>query len=108
MKKEKLKAKAIVLSLVLAALLPATTVSAQGVFGDMLDNYYEEQEHGGMLGKGGSGSYSEYDREDGGLTLGGSFSNGNFGETDPAPLGSGIAILMGLGLGYVALKKKED
>lgn len=27
---------------------------------------------------------------------------------DPAPLGSGIAILIGAGLGYVALKKKED
>ena len=36
------------------------------------------------------------------------FTNGNFGESDPAPLGGGIAILMGLGLGYVALKKKED
>ena len=27
---------------------------------------------------------------------------------DPAPLGSGIAILIGAGLGDVALKKKED
>ncbi len=27
---------------------------------------------------------------------------------DPAPLGSGIAILIGAGLGYVTLKKKED
>ena len=27
---------------------------------------------------------------------------------EPAPLGSGIAILIGAGLGYVALKKKED
>ena len=27
---------------------------------------------------------------------------------DPVPLGSGIAILIGAGLGYVALKKKED
>ena len=35
----------------------------------------------------------------------------NFGETEPdptAPLGSGLAILIGAGLGYVALKKKED
>lgn len=32
------------------------------------------------------------------------FSNEEFG----APLGSGIAILIGAGLGYVALKKKED
>ena len=104
MKKEKLKTKAIVLSLVLAALLPATTVSAQGVFGDMLDNYYEEQEHGGMLGKGGvSGSYSEYEREDGGLTLG--ITHDNFGET---PLGGGIAILVLAGAGYAIFKKKEE
>ena len=27
---------------------------------------------------------------------------------DPVPLGSGIVILIGAGLGYVALKKKED
>ena len=27
---------------------------------------------------------------------------------DPVPLGSGIVILLGAGLGYVALKKKED
>ena len=27
---------------------------------------------------------------------------------EPAPLGSGIAILIGAGLGYLALKKKED
>ena len=105
MKKEKLKAKAIVLSLVLAALLPATTVSAQGVFGDMLDNYYEEQEHGGMLGKGGvSGSYSEYGRDgEGGLTLGG------MTQDDPtSPLGSGLIILAAAGAGYALLKKKEE
>ena len=35
------------------------------------------------------------------------FSNGNFGE-QPAPLGSGLVLLIGAGLGYVALKKKED
>jgi hypothetical protein len=29
----------------------------------------------------------------------------NFGG---APLGSGIAVLLGLGLGYAALKRKED
>ena len=102
MKKEKLKAKAIVLSLVLAALLPATTVSAQGVFGDMLDNYYEEQEHGGMLGKGGvSGSYGGDDRTGETFTV----THDNFGEV---PLGGGIAILMLAGAGYVVLKKKEE
>jgi hypothetical protein len=42
----------------------------------------------------------------------GGFTNGNFGELEPeypeAPLGSGLAILVGAGLGYVVLKKKED
>jgi hypothetical protein len=42
----------------------------------------------------------------------GGFTNGNFGEPEPeypeVPLGGGIAILIGAGLGYVALKKKED
>ena len=32
-------------------------------------------------------------------------SNDNF---EPAPLGSGLVLLIGAGLGYVALKKKED
>ena len=35
-------------------------------------------------------------------------SNFGIGEDDNAPLGSGIALLIGAGLGYVALKKKED
>ena len=40
--------------------------------------------------------------------LGGDYiTNGYFGEEPDAPLGSGIAVLLGLGLGYVALKKKE-
>ena len=32
----------------------------------------------------------------------------NQGIGDPALLGSGLVILLGAGLGYVALKKKED
>ena len=36
----------------------------------------------------------------------GLFTNANFGEE--APLSSGIAVLLAAGLGYVALKKKED
>ncbi len=104
MKRKKLTLKATVLSLGLAAgmMLPANA-SAQGVFGDMLDNYYAEKEQtshgGGALLRGSTrGTISEGD---------GGFTNGNFGE-NPAPLGSGIVILLGAGLGYVALKKKED
>ena len=97
--------KAIVLSLGLAAgmMLPASA-SAQGVFGDMLDNYYAEKE--AQSSQGGGALLRGVTREE--PNFSGSFTNGNFGEPDPAPLGSGIAILMGLGLGYVALKKKED
>ncbi len=104
MNKSKLNLKATVLSLGLTVgmMLPASA-SAQGVFGDMLDNYYAEKEQtsqgGGMMlrGSGDRGTIND----------GGSFTNGNFGE-NPAPLGSGLVILLGAGLGYVALKKKED
>jgi len=93
--------KAIVFSLGLAAgmMLPASA-SAQGVFGDMLDNYYAEKEQtsqsGGAL-LSGNGDHR------GGMEIG--VNTQDFGQ---APLGSGIAILIGAGLGYVALKKKED
>ena len=35
-------------------------------------------------------------------------TNYGIGESNDAPLGSGLFILLGAGLGYVALKKKED
>ena len=102
MKKNNKKLKALVLSLGLgAAMLTAPSVKAQGVFGDMLDNYYAEKEQtsqsGGALLRGNG------DRRDG---MGVDVNTQDFGQ--PAPLGSGIAILIGAGLGYVALKKKED
>ena len=103
MKKEKLKAKAIVFSLLLAVLLPATTVSAQGILGSSLvDEYYEEQDRS-MLHKGsGSISYGASTDQDG-LTLGG------LTQDDPSsPLGSGLIILAAAGAGYVLLKKKEE
>ena len=99
------KLKSIVLSMVLAAgmMLPIS-VSAQ-----------DAETGGGLLGNGklydsDGGLFSTrgliYENEEEG------FTNGNFGEPEPeypeAPLGSGIAILIGAGLGYVALKKKED
>lgn len=105
MYKLKLNLKAIVLSLGLAAgmMLPASA-SAQGVFGDLLDNYYSEKESssnaGGLLrGSGDNGTVSGE-----GLNV----LTQDFGQEAPAPLGSGIAILIGAGLGYVALKKKEE
>ena len=95
--------KALVLSLGLgAAMLSSTSVQAQGVFGDMLDNYYAEKEAQSSQNSGallrGAGS----DR------TGESYSITNDGFGNNAPIGSGIVILIGAGLGYVAHKKKED
>ena len=101
MNRSKLNLKTIAFSLGLAAgmMLPASA-SAQGVFGDMLDNYYSEKEQssqgGGALLRGNG------DRSGESFTV----NTQDFGQN--APLGSGIAILIGAGLGYVALKKKED
>ena len=93
--------KAIVFSLGLAAgmMLPANA-SAQGVFGDMLDNYYAEKE---QTSQSGGALLSGNGDRSGGMEIG--VNTQDFGQS---PLGSGIAILIGAGLGYVALKKKED
>jgi hypothetical protein len=63
----------------------------------------------GLFGLGGSSADYEYSSR--GLTdvyinsdTGTGIQNDSFG----APLGSGLMILLGAGLGYVALKKKED
>ena len=97
MLRKKKTLKAIALSFGLAALLlPATTMNAQsrpgGLFGtdQSTDDYYS-----GMLIQIRSGEYFQ-------------FANANFGEEEDAPLGSGLALLIGAGLGYVALKRKED
>ena len=68
-------------------------------------------QNGGMFGKGQGGNYDSYNskgmldvsisgNDEGGIT------NGGIGEE--TPLGGGIAILLAAGLGYAALKKKED
>ena len=110
------KLKSIMLSMALAVgmLLPASSfaqdVEAEtggGLFGfgklfgtdDLFDNLIDEEDFGsnsGLFGKGGAIN----DNISGGIT------NGDFGEE--VPLGSGLVILLGAGLGYVALKKKED
>ncbi len=102
MYKQKRNLKALVLSLGLgAAMLSSTSVQAQGVFGDMLDNYYAEKETQSSYG-GGALLRGAATRDE--IPVSGGFTNDDFG----APLGSGIAILLGAGLGYVAFKKKED
>ena len=87
--------KAIALSLGLAAMMTPATMNAQINHG-LLQNPYktESNKNHSML------KQSTRDAESFNI------SNGNFNEQ--APIGSGIAILMGLGLGYVALKRKED
>lgn len=87
--------KAIALSLGLAALMaPATPLNAQsrpsGLFGS--DPQTNDNSPKGLMNPNRSG-----------VSFG--LSNDNF---QPAPLGSGLVLLIGAGLGYVALKKKED
>ena len=79
-------------------MVPAT-LNAQ-INRGLLENPYKDnnKNHGMMNSQGTRGSIN--DGGDG-------FSIQTFGDQS-APLGSGIAVLMGLGLGYVALKKKED
>ena len=74
-------------------------------------NNLTAQEGGGLFGRGTTSDHAEYSSR--GLTdvtinsnTGSGITNADFGET--TPLGSGIAILIGAGLGYVSLKKKED
>lgn len=87
--------KAIALSLGLAALMaPATPMNAQsrpsGLFGS--DPQTNDNSPKGLMNPNRSG-----------VSFG--LSNDNF---QSAPLGSGLVLLIGAGLGYVALKKKED
>ena len=88
-------------------MLPASA-SAQGVFGDLLDNYYSEKEESGknhgMMNRQGSGTSFGAGADISGLT---------FVQEDPtidpnAPIGSGIAILVAAGAGYALLKRKEE
>ena len=95
MKKKTLKA--IVLSLGLAALMAPATLDAQINHGLLKNPYKDESNKSHSMLRQSARDAESF-----------TFTNGNFGESDPAPLGGGLAILMGLGLGYVALKKKED
>lgn len=92
------KKKVLTLSLALAAMLPATTVSAQGML-NVLDEYYAEQDaanQGGML--------INTTRDSDPTPISTGITHDDFG----TPVGSGIAILLLAGAGYAVIKKKED
>ncbi len=100
MKKLK-KKKAIVLSIGLAALmLTANNLNAQGVFGNMLDNYYEEKDQQSnsrsLLGRNGN-SNGGMEWENGGMTT-----------QDPSvPVGNGLMLLVAAGVSYAMAKSKN-
>lgn len=104
----KIRKKAIVFSLGLAAaMLSATSVQAQGVLGNLLDNYYEEldqknSDKGGMLDR--STGSSSISTEDFGASPSGSIVVEDF----VSSLGSGILMLMAAGAGYATLKSKKQ
>ena len=88
--------KTIAFSLGLSAMtLTAGNLNAQNRPGGLFGETLPSESHHGTLDRGTDNSIT-----------GGDITNANFGEQ--APLGSGLAILLGAGLGYVALKKKED
>ena len=89
--------KAIVLSLGLAALMTPATLDAQ-INRGLLQNPYKQdnsQKNTGLMNT----------QPRSGETF--DITNQGIGDNS-APLGSGLVILLGAGLGYVALKKKED
>ena len=100
MKRKQKNVKAIVLSLgLVAGMLLPVGVSAQE----------DAANGGGLLGfgklfnsKGEGGLFGENPAEEGEIDIYG------VGQPEDAPLGSGIAIMLLAGAGYVALKKKED
>ena len=97
MKTKKMNLKAIVLSLGLAAMmLPANAIAQE-----------TSKRPGGLFG------FNDLFAAEGLFQTKGEVEELEFNVDiqtfeEPAPLGSGIAILIGAGLGYVALKKKED
>ena len=71
-------------------------------------NNLNAQQDGGLFERGMTSDNAEYSNSRGLVNINSSTSTGITNDDFGAPLGSGIAILIGAGLGYVALKKKED
>lgn len=114
MKTNKMNLKTIALLMAMAVMLLPLTANAQhdeNQFGLREWGTINAQYDGNKFGLQEWGQTSLLGREGGGNRINGMEMDLNVGfQTfqDPAPLGSGIVILIGAGLGYVALKKKED
>ena len=87
--------KAIALSFGLVAMMLPASAMAQKT----------TERPGGLFGRNDQSGTSLMHRTE---TVGLDLNVGTQPFQEPAPLGSGIVILIGAGLGYVALKKKED
>jgi len=96
MKKTKIL-KTIALLIGLAAMMAPATMNAQINHG-LLKNPYKDESHDKTSLLQRNNAIND--------NITGDITNGDFGEE--VPLGSGLVILLGAGLGYVALKKKED
>jgi LPXTG-motif cell wall-anchored protein len=91
--------KTITFSHGLAALMfQAVTVDAQVINRGLLQNPYKDHDN--------SRRNESMMRAGDPKSIKGDITNDGFGNN--APIGSGLVILLGAGLGYVALKKKED
>lgn len=97
MKTKIMNLKAIVLSLGLVAMMAPATLNAQINHGLLNDPYNDNSNMN-------HGLFNQQGNRSGGMDI--NVITQDFEE--PAPLGSGIVILIGASLGYVALKKKED
>jgi len=108
--KNKTRMKTIVFSLGLAmAILPATSVQAQGILGDLLDEYYAEKDQqsnysGGVMGRGTGTVGVELTGQGFGATNG-DITGQTFGEN--TPLGSGLFVLLAAGAGYASMKSRK-
>lgn len=97
MKGKKLNLKTLVFSFGLAVMtLAANNLNAQN------------DGSRGLFGRGANASDSENSGSRGMMNINDNTGTGFTNEEFGVPMGSGIAILIGAGLGYVALKKKED
>lgn len=107
--KNKTRKKTIAFLLGLAmAILSATPVQAQGVLGDLLDEYYAEKDQqsnnsGGVMGRGSSNSHN-IGIQDFGATPESNINVEDFG----SPLGNEVLVLLAAGVVYATLKKSKN